>query len=125
MCRPEWIIFAFRTPGETGQASRLAQCTNTVPTPGQNFVRISLMTDIPDYLVARCLKDIVYGDREFDHTEPGPEMPPRGGDGINGLQTQLVSKLSQLRVGQRAGSAGTVTLSNIGVLRSVIVSFQP
>ena len=57
--------------------------------PGQDLVRISLMSDIPDYAVARRLEHRMDCDRQLDYAERGPEMPAGEGDRVDRLGTQL------------------------------------
>ena len=66
----ERVIFAFRPFGETAEATALTKRADAVPPPGQDFVRIALMPDVPDQLVARGVEDGVDGDGQFNHAQP-------------------------------------------------------
>src|SRR5689334_15258842 len=96
----ERIVFALGPLGETGEAAALTQGANAVATSSENFVRIGLVTDIPDKPVGRRIENIVQGNGEFDDTEPGAEMSARPGDSIDGLVAQLVCQLLELIGGE-------------------------
>src|SRR5579871_198217 len=102
MRRSEGIVNALGALGETGQASALPQCAYPAPPARQNLVRIGLMSDIPDELVRRGVKDIMKRHREFHHTQPGAKMSPCYRDGIDSLPAQLISKLTQFAARKRA-----------------------
>ena len=93
------IVFAFSAPGEARQTSGLSQGADAVASPGENFMWIGLMPDVPDDAVARRVEHIMQGDRKLDHTEPGPQVPTGHGDGVDGLQTQFVGEAAQVTDG--------------------------
>ena len=88
--------------GEPGKTAPLAQCANTLAAPGQDFVGISLMTDIPDQAVVRRVENIVKGDGEFHHAEPGPEMTTGLRHGIDHFGAEFRGKLEQIALRQHA-----------------------
>src|SRR5438128_2634681 len=53
------IVFAFDRIDKSTQSFVLAKSVKAVTAPGQHFVNIGLMTDIPENLVGRAVKDIV------------------------------------------------------------------
>ena len=63
----ERVIFALGAFGETGQAIFLTKRQHTVAPSSQNFVRITLVTHIPDQLVMGGLKHSVDRGRQLDH----------------------------------------------------------
>ena len=67
----ERVIFTLGPLGEARQTSALAQRANAVAAPGQDLVRVTLVTDIPDQLVIGRVEHRMQGDGQFDHTEPG------------------------------------------------------
>ena len=79
----ERVVFAFRPLGEAGQATALAQGTDAVAPPGQDFVRIALVPDIPDQAVARRFEHVMQGHRELDDPEAGTEMAAGLGDRVD------------------------------------------
>ena len=92
----ERIVFAFGALGEAGQAVALSQRADAIPTVGENLMRISLMSDVPDQSVGRRIEHIMQRHREFDHAEAGAEMASCDCDGIDRLPSQFIGHLPQL-----------------------------
>ena len=59
-------------------------------------MRVSLVPDVPDQSVARSVENIVQGDRQLDHPEPRPEMPPGHGYRADRLGPQFVGELPDI-----------------------------
>ena len=59
-------------------------------------MRIGLVADVPDQLVAGRVEHIVQRDGELDHAEPGAEMPAGHRNRGNRLGAQLVRQLAQV-----------------------------
>ncbi len=74
MAGAEGIVFALRTLGESGQPAALAQGADAGAAPGENFVRIGLMSDVPDDPVIGCVEHPMQRHRKLDHTEASAEM---------------------------------------------------
>jgi len=72
----EGIVLALGPPGETGKAAALTQRPDPVAPTGHNFVRIGLMTDIPDQSVAGRIEDVMERNGQFDDAKAGAEVPP-------------------------------------------------
>jgi hypothetical protein len=89
----ERIVFAFGSLGEAGQATALPQRADTLTTVCENLVRISLMSDVPDQPIGRCVEHVMQRYGQFDHTKAGAKMASRNGDGINGFPAQFVGDL--------------------------------
>ncbi len=75
MSGAEGIIIAFRSFQETAQAPELADGMHPVFSAGQNFMRVGLMTHIPDKFIVRCIENIMKRYRQFNGAEAGSEMP--------------------------------------------------
>ncbi len=86
----ERVVFAFGALGETGQPAALADGADAVAAAGEDLVRIGLVADVPDQLVARGVEDVVQRDGQLDHAEAGAEMAAGLGDRVDGLMAQLV-----------------------------------
>jgi hypothetical protein len=69
------IVLTFRAQGEAIQSIGGANGMETVFAPGEQFVDVTLMTDIPDKFVVRRGKNAVQGDGQFDNPEIRAEMP--------------------------------------------------
>ena len=106
MRRAERIVRAFGAPGEARQAAALAQRANAIAPPGQDLVRIGLVTDVEDQPVARGIKHPVQRHRQLDDAEPGAEMAPRHRYRIDRLLPQLVGKLAQIPLIQQTQILG-------------------
>ena len=104
----ERVVFAFGALGEAGQPAALAQRADAVAPAGQDLVRIGLVADVPDELVARRVEHVVQRDRQLDHAEAGAEMAAGDRDRVDGLLAQLVRKLAQ--------KAGLTGLRSLGAM---------
>jgi hypothetical protein len=82
--------------GSYSLSPRLAQGANPVAPPGQDFVRVGLMPDVPQQPVARGIEDRVDRDGQFHHTERGAQMAAGDGDGVDGFSPQFIRELTQL-----------------------------
>ena len=91
----EGIKGAFRPLGEAGQPAWLAKGSDPIAPAGQDLVGITLMTDIPEDFIARCVEYVVQRHRQLDHAEPGPEMATGDRDRIDGLGAKLIRHLAK------------------------------
>src|SRR5689334_483611 len=96
MCGAETVVFALGALGEAGEAATGAQGPNTVTASGQDFMRISLMANIPDELVGRRVENIVQRDGQLDDAEARTKMSAGGGDHVDGLGAQLIGNLPEV-----------------------------
>src|SRR5262249_21604817 len=55
-----------------------------------------------DQAVVRGVEDVMQGNRQLDHAQPGAKMAAGDGDGVNGLLAQFVGELAQLPALQAA-----------------------
>ena len=98
MGRAEGVIGRLGSLGETRQPIFLPDRVHLFASPGQDLVRIGLMADIPDQLVARRIENGMDRHRHLDHTQPRAEMPTRLADRPDGFRAQLIGKAAQLRI---------------------------
>ena len=96
MGRAKRIILTLIPLGEAGKTTFLAQRTDTVSPPGNDLVRIALVSHIPDQAVIGRVENIVDGNGQFDHPKPGTQMPPGLGNHVDHFGAQLGGKLNQL-----------------------------
>jgi hypothetical protein len=66
----------------------------------QDLVRVSLVPDVPDDLVARRVEHRVERDRQLAGAEVGGEVPSDLSDGLDDVLADLLSQLLQLVVAQ-------------------------
>ena len=85
MCRTKRVKVRFRPLGKATQPILLAQAGHTVAPAGQDLVRIALVANVPDQLVAGRIKNGVDRDGEFDDTQRRPKMPARLTDDVNDI----------------------------------------
>ncbi len=71
-----------------------------VAAPGQDLVRIGLVTDVPEDLVARRVEQRVQRDRDLAGAEVGAEMAADLADGVDDVLAHLLGDLLQLLVGE-------------------------
>ena len=96
MRRAEGVVDALRALGETGQTAPLAQGAHARAPAGQDLVRIGLMADVPDQLVARRVEHVMQRDRELDHAQAGAQMAARDRHRIDGFLAQLGRELFEI-----------------------------
>ena len=75
MSGAETVVLALAPFEETGEAAGFSDCPHRVPPTGEDFVRVGLMTNIPDQAVAGRIKDIMQGYRKLDGAKPRSKMP--------------------------------------------------
>src|SRR5262245_53834616 len=68
------IMLPFGAHRKATQAACAADSGKTSFAPGEKFVDIAFVADIPDEFVFRRAEDIVQGDRQFDNAEVRPEV---------------------------------------------------
>ncbi len=89
----EGVVLAFATARESRDAVKLAQRVHALAAAGENLVRVSLMTDVPDDPVLWRIEDVMQGDRQFDRAQVGRQMAA-------GLRHRLDDEFAQF-IGQR------------------------
>src|SRR5215510_11612240 len=93
MCRAESVVFALGTLGKPGQAAACPQRANAITPARQNFVRVGLVTNVPNQLVIGCVKNVVKGDRKFDHAETRTEVAAGDSDSVDRFRAQFIGNL--------------------------------
>lgn len=88
----EGIVWAFGTAREAGNAVLLTQRAHAVAAAGQDFMRIRLMTDIPDDTIFRRIEYVVQRDGQFDRAQIGRQMTAGLGNGFEHEIAQLVGQ---------------------------------
>src|ERR1700751_4674421 len=110
MRRPERVKGALGAFGEAGQASALTQGANATSPPGQDLVRVSLVTDVPDQPVVRGIEHIVKRHGELHHPETGPEVPTSDRHRTDRFKAQLIRKRFEVVDGKPAEIFGCLNL---------------
>src|SRR5277367_51168 len=102
MTDAECVEFALVALRKRGEAVFFLDRGNAIAPPGEDLVRIALMTDVPDQTIVRRLEKIVQRDREFDHAEPCAEVTAGASDGFDQIFTQFTCNLGQLGFAETA-----------------------
>jgi hypothetical protein len=71
------------------------------PASGKDLMAISLMTDVPNQLIIRRVKDIVKGYRQLDYPQAGRKMPTVNADDIDDILAEFIANLVQLLPAQQ------------------------
>src|SRR5207237_3975369 len=95
MRRTETVVDAFAALGEPGESSALPERANAIAAAGDDLVRIGLMADVPDQLVARRIEDVMNRDGQFNNTEPGAKMAAAHRHRGDRLLAKFVRNLTQ------------------------------
>src|SRR3546814_13632150 len=105
MRRAERVVLALAALGETRPPAAGPERADTVAAPGDDLVRIALVADVPDDLVARRVEHIVERGRQFDDTESRYQMPARRPHRRNNCGEPFVGKLAAVfgQLGREAG----------------------
>src|SRR3546814_7341597 len=96
MRRAERVVLALAALGETRQPAAGPERADTVAAPGDDLVRIALVADVPDDLVARRVEHIVERGRQFDDTESRSQMAARRPHRRNHFGVQFFGQLAEV-----------------------------
>ena len=79
MARTERVVLALVSLEKTGKAILLSQRFHSACPPGEQLVRIALVTDVPHNLVSRSVERRVNGNGQLDHAKAGADVPSCSG----------------------------------------------
>jgi hypothetical protein len=74
----------------------LSQTAHALPSSGQDFVGIGLVSDIPNQTIVWRIEDIVQGDGQLYHPEPSGQMTASAGDRLDEKSSHLSRQRSEL-----------------------------
>ena len=104
----EGVVLAFVTARKAAQPAQLAQGVHTLATTGKNFVRIGLVSNIPDDAVLRRVEHVVQRHGQLYRAQVGAEMATCLRHAFQHKAAQLVGQRLQLRARQLAQVIGAV-----------------
>ena len=78
---------------EPAHAAVFSQVVKSVLSPGQQLMRVGLMSHIPDQLILREVQRQMERHRQLHHTQVGGEMPPCPADLFDQELPDLAGKL--------------------------------
>ena len=96
MRRAKSVVLALVTFGKACQATGLAQAVHLVTPTGEDFVRIGLVTHVPDQAVVRRVEHVVQGDGELDRAQIGTQVAPGFGHAVDQVSAQFIGQRGQL-----------------------------
>jgi len=76
---PKGVVQALAAGRKRRQTGALLDAAEAVAPSGQHFVRVGLVTDVPDQPVLRGVEDIMQRDGELDGAQAGREMAASSG----------------------------------------------
>jgi hypothetical protein len=92
-------LAALRKPRKT---ALLAHSSHTGPPAREYLVGICLVTDVPNEAVLRSIENVVEGDCELHHPQPGSQVTAGPGDAVEEEAAQLVRQLGKPFFGKPA-----------------------
>jgi len=92
----EHVVLALLAGGEAEQPAALADGADAPAAAGDDLVRVALVADVPDDLVARCVEHAVQGQSQVDGPQVGGEMPAVARHHLHQQRADLPGKRRQL-----------------------------
>ncbi len=108
MAHAEGVVLALCPFRERRYSAPLADRMHRVPAAGENLMRISLVTHVPDDTVFGRVEKIVERDGELDGAQPRGEMPSGAGNAVNQVTAQFRRNCFELRLRELAQIRGAV-----------------
>ena len=113
------VVLGLEDRAERGEAVVLADRRQPLAAAGEDLVRVGLVADVPEDLVARRVEQAVQGDRELAGAEVGAEVAADLADRVDDVGAHLLRDLLQLLVveavqvggSRRSRRAGRTSLS--------------
>ena len=96
MARNKGIVLALAGFGEAGDTPELAQRRKKFLPSRKSFMHIALMSYIKNETVIARIEHAVEGNRQFNNTKVGGQMPARMRNLLNEKRPQLFTKGIQL-----------------------------
>ena len=102
MAGAERVVLALGARRIAGDAAQAAQRVEVLEAPGEQLVRVGLVADVPDDLVARRVEHAVERERQLDHAEVGRQVAGAARHGLDDDVAHLGGELVEL--GARSAS---------------------
>src|SRR5919108_2475120 len=106
MSDPKAVVRTLIPLGEGGQAVPLAYGVQPVTASREDLVRISLVADVPNQAIFRCIKQIMQGQRELYGPKPRCKVATAPAHGFKQKSAQLRRQQHQLWFGKFAQILG-------------------
>ena len=108
MARAHDVVLGFVNRAERSEALVLANRLQLVAAPRQDLMRVRLVADIPEDLVARGVQQRVQRDRDLAGAEVGAEVPADFSDGVDDVLAHFLGEHLQLIVAEAVEVLGLV-----------------
>jgi len=117
------VVLGLLDRAERGEALVLADRRQLLAAAGEDLVRVGLVADVPEDLVARAFEHAVEGDGELAGTEVGAEVATDLADRVDDVLAHLLRDLLQLGVIEpvEVGRPVDVVEQGFGRLRAVVL----
>src|SRR5688572_13369223 len=96
MAGAERVVLAFGPLQESRKAVLVAQCFHARIAAGEELVRISLVSDVPDQLVAWCVEHGVQCNGELHDTQASADVATRPGTHVNQSFPHLLRERTEI-----------------------------
>ena len=110
------VVLGLRDRAERSQAAVLADRAQLVAPAGQDLVRVSLVADIPEDLVARGLEHRVQRHRQLAGAEVRAEVPADLADRVDDVLAHLLRELCELLLGEPVQVLGAVDVARAALM---------
>jgi hypothetical protein len=97
---PHDVVLGLGDRAERGEPAVLADRAQPVAAPGEDLVRVGLVPDVPEDLVARRVEQAVQGDRQLARAEVRAEVAADLADRVDDQLADLLRDILELRVGE-------------------------
>ena len=102
------VVLGLEDRAERGQALVLADRRQPLAAPGEDLVRVGLVADVPEDLVAGRVEHAVQGDGELAGAEVGAEVAADLADRVDDVAAHLLRDLLQLALVEPVQVGGAV-----------------
>ena len=92
MTNAKGVVLTFGTQRKRSRAFGRTDLGQLLAPACQNFVRIGLMTHIPDNAIVWGIKNVMQSYRQFNNAQTGTKMAARLSNAINEIFTQLTTQ---------------------------------
>ena len=84
------VVFGLCPAGKRRQAAVLANAEHGIASPGEDFMRVGLMTHVPHQAVFRRVKGVVQRDTELNNAQACAKVATRHANAVEQVGAQLI-----------------------------------
>ncbi len=108
------VVLGLGDRAERREAAVLADRAELIAPAGEDLVRVGLVADVPEDLVARGVEQRVQRDRQLARAEVGAEVPADLADRVDDVLAHLLRELRELLLGELVQVLGAVDAARAG-----------